>query len=31
MEIQILGAHSLETAESRLVSLLIDGILVLDA
>lgn len=31
MEIQILGAHNLETPESKLVSLLIDGILALDA
>ena len=31
MEIHILGAHNLESAESRLVSLLIDDILALDA
>ena len=31
MEIQVLGAHSLETADTRLTSLLIDGVLALDA
>ncbi len=31
MEIQVLGAHSLEAADTRLTSLLIDGVLALDA
>ena len=31
MKIQILGAHNIETRETRLTSLLVDGILALDA
>lgn len=31
MEIRLLGAHSLETADTRLVSILVDGVLALDA
>ncbi|MBI4299192.1 MAG: MBL fold metallo-hydrolase [Chloroflexi bacterium] len=31
MEIRVLGAHSLETRDTRLASLLIDGVLALDA
>ena len=31
MEIKLLGAHNLESANTRLVSLLVDGVLAIDA